>query len=212
MISPELFAEHVAFVVIPTCRNAFCCWTYCSIEPAINDVKAEKIVAEVMKVSLVDMIWPNCLGRAIQNYGLIDVEEYSAKLAKSADKETTRSESRATRSLVAKDKGKKIVVTPLETLIDEISSDSSGTHVGHKLMSSGRQFAQGTIHFLLILLLLFFGRFVYLLPYVDYKPYVLRKLEMSGKELFLKEDVNLGVMFLANSKHRLVLLPRDSKS
>ena len=66
-------------------------------------------------------------------------------------------ESRATRSLIAKDKGKKIVAAPLETLIDDISSDSSGTLAGQKFMSSGRKFAQGTIHFLLILLFLFLG-------------------------------------------------------
>ena len=57
----------MACVVTTTCRNAFCCRTYCSIELAINDIKAEKIVAEVMKLSLVDRIWPNCLGRPIQN-------------------------------------------------------------------------------------------------------------------------------------------------
>ena len=130
--------------------------------------------------------------QAYPKSGLIDVEQYSAKLAKSAGKETTGSESRATRSLVAKDKGKKIVVTPLETLIDDISSNSSSTPVDQKLMSSGRQFAQGTIHFLLILLLLFLVRFVYLLPYAEYKPHVLRKLEMSGKELFLKRGRESG--------------------
>ena len=92
----------------------------------------------------------------------------------------------AMRSLIAKEKGKKIAATPLETLIDDIFSDSSSTPAGQKLMSSGRQFAQGTIHFLLILLLLFLGRFVYLLPYAEYKPHVLQKLEMSGMELFLK--------------------------
>ena len=130
-------------------------------------------MAEVMKLSLVDRIWPNCLGRAIRNSGLIDVDQYSAKLAKSAGKETIGLESRAMRSLVAKDKGKKIDVTPLETLINDISSDSSGTPVGQKLMSSGHQFAQGTICFLLILFLIFLGRFVYLLPYAEYKPPVL---------------------------------------
>ena len=99
----------MACVVTSTCRNAFCCWKDYSIELAINDVKAEKIMAEVIKLSLVDRIWPNCLGRAIRNSGLIDFEQYSAKLAKSAGKETIGSESRATRSLVAKDKGNRLL-------------------------------------------------------------------------------------------------------
>ena len=46
----------MACIVTPTFLNAFCCWTACSIESAINEVKAEKIVVEVMKLSLVDRV------------------------------------------------------------------------------------------------------------------------------------------------------------
>ena len=70
-------------------------------------------------------------------------------------KEIAGSESRATRSLLMKDKGKKVEVAPIETLVDDISSDSSGTPVGLKLSNSGRQFMQGITRFLSILLLLF---------------------------------------------------------
>ena len=65
--------------------------TECTIESVVDDVKAEEIVAEIVKLPLVDRVWPNCLGRAIRNSGLVDVNQFSAKLAKSIGKEVAGS-------------------------------------------------------------------------------------------------------------------------
>ena len=94
----------------------------------MNDVKAEAVVSEVVKLPVVDRVWPNFLGRAICHSGLFDVKLFSSKLAKSVcGKEIIGFESRVIRSLLMKDKGKKVEVALIETLVDDISSYSSRT-------------------------------------------------------------------------------------
>ena len=182
----------------------------------MDDAKAEAVAAEILKLPITDMIWPNCLVRAIYHSVLVDVDNIYVKLAKSVvGKEIASSESRATKSLLTKDKGKKVEVAHIETRIDDISTDWSGTPVGLKLSNSKSQFAQGITHFLSVLFLLILVRTLFLLPCAEYKAPVIRKLELFGRELFLKRgsesgsDVsrNIGVSTSPTPKKAKVIVP-----
>ena len=56
--------------------------TQCNIESAVEDVKAQTIEGDIVKLPLADRVWPNCIGWAIHNSGLVDVNQFSAKLSR----------------------------------------------------------------------------------------------------------------------------------